>query len=131
MDILDNADLSQKALDIVESLEGQIKTLEDELNQTREALAKERNRLRWSDRSNDKLRSELQEQKDMRKTERQGLAAWLDRRIKQQEEALLAKFVSQETKRVVEIEVSLLKRYREIIVNGEQRNEDPLMPKFA
>jgi hypothetical protein len=58
--------------------------------------------------------------KDMRRTERQGLAAWLDRRITQQE-----------TKRVMEIEVSLLKRYREIVVNGEQRNEDPLTPKFV
>jgi hypothetical protein len=75
-------------------------------------------------------RSEIERQKRMRRSEREALAEWLDRRIAQQEQAMTPAYISHETKRVMEIEVAMLKRYREIIIEGKYRVEDPLMPRF-
>ena len=74
---------------------------------------------------------EIERQKRMRHSEREALAEWLDRRIAQQEQAMTPAYISQETKRIVEIEIAVLKRYREIVVEGKYRVEDPLMPRFS
>jgi hypothetical protein len=114
----------------VETLLGKIEELQAYQDGAQHELDRARSSLRWEYEERRRLTMEVAEQKDLRKTERQGLAAWLKRRIKQQEEALLAEYVSHETKRVMEIEVSILKRYQEIIVDGAHRNDDPLMMKF-
>jgi len=90
-----------------------------------------RGRLDREHRRITKLNSEIERQKEMRRTEREGLAEWLDRRIAQQEQAMKPHYISHETKRIMEIEISLLRRYRETIVEGGQRNEDPLIPRFS
>lgn len=77
------------------------------------------------------LRAEIRKRAEDRRTERDKLVEWLDRRIAQQEEAMKP-YVSGETRRVVEIELSILKRYREIIVGSThtQGNDDAFMPRF-
>lgn len=87
-------------------------------------------RLNRRSREITKLNQEIERQKEMRRTEREGLATWLDRRIEQQEEAMRPSYISGETKRIMEIEIAMLRRYRGIIVEGGQRVEDPLMPRF-
>ena len=114
-----------------ECLRLQVGTLHVEARLHVEALDRERRLRDGYARDCTKLRAEVDRQKEMRRTEREGLVTWLDRRIVQQEEAMSPKYISQETKRVMEIEVSILKRYREVIVEGGQRNEDPLMPRFS
>lgn len=78
------------------------------------------------------LRQEIENQKNKRRSERERLATWLDRRIIQQNEALSAHYISLETKTIVEIEISILQRYRDYVVNNKERSpdEDPWMPSF-
>jgi hypothetical protein len=64
------------------------------------------------------LRAKIQEDEVKRKSERQRLVEWLDRRLAQQEDAMAHGYISQETKRVMKIEVSVLKRYRDIILES-------------
>lgn len=89
-----------------------------------------RHRVASLERLLDRARKDLEHEKKMRRTEREGLVAWLDRRLDQQREALDKGYISGESKKLLEIEVSMLERYRGIIVDGKQRNEDPLMPRF-
>ena len=74
---------------------------------------------------------EIERQKRMRRSEREALAEWLDRRIQQQEQAMTPRWISHDTKRIIEIEISMLKRYREIVIEGKYRVEDALMPRFT
>ena len=79
------------------------------------------------------LRQEIKKRDQEKVTEREKLAAWLDRRVAQQEPALTAKFLSSETQKLMEVEVAVLKRYRDYILEGAHTKgaDDPFMPKFA
>jgi len=97
-----------------------------------EALDRETRQTRYLSKDVTLLRKEVEDQKDKRKREREMLVTWLDRRVVQQKEAAQATYISKESKQMLEIEVSLLLRYREMIVKGTHLagSEDPLMPKF-
>lgn len=126
MTATEQAEMSQETRELIEDLQRQLADARVDLehSQGRERLLQTQV---W------KMGQEIENQKAKRKSERERLAAWLDRRITQQEEALLLEFIGHETKCVVEIELSLLKRYREYVVENKERSadEDPLMMKFV
>ena len=80
-----------------------------------------------------RLRQEIEDLKKTRREERVQLTEWLDRRIAQQENAIGTSYISKTTQANLELEVGLLKRYKEIIVEGGHTKgiDDPLMPRFA
>lgn len=96
-----------------------------------EALAREARRANAYSKDATRLRKEVEDQKDKRQREREMLVTWLDRRVLQQEEAAKASYISQESRQMLEVEVSILRRYREMVVKGAHLagSEDPLMPK--
>lgn len=133
MESRDPSDPRQVVLDHIESLHAKVEELEGELCEARENLNQFARTVSHLERNNLELRAEVDLQKKMRRTEREGLAAWLDRRIEQQMEAVRPSYISHETKRVLEIEISLLRRYRDMVVEEGVRGptEDPLMQKFV
>lgn len=128
----DTSDLEDHLSVLLEGLEEDNKKLKEELEQWRDAFEKERRTVRFMSRDNASLRKEVEDQKDKRRREREMLVSWLERRIEQQEQVTSQSFISQESTRVVELEISILRRYREMIVEGEhlKGSEDPPMPRF-
>ncbi len=79
----------------------------------------------------EKKDEELKKLREELKTEREALVEWLDMRIRQQHQALEPPYISAETKRVVEIEIGLLEKYKGIIVEGGHRPDPELMEALA
>lgn len=115
----------------IDCLRLQVDALTHQLSELQEELRRERRLREGYARDCTTHQKEIERQKEMRRTEREGLAEWLDRRIEQQEEAMGRRYISEETQGLMKVELSVLKRYREIVVEGKQRNEDPLMPRFS
>lgn len=116
---------------VLEGLRAQQESWRSTFDELRSQLESARREIEAYRKVNRELRTEIDQQKALRKTERVRLVAWLNRRIEQQEEAFGRAYVSEETKGILEIEVNLLKRYREILVeNRHSSNEDPTMPRF-
>lgn len=99
----------------------------------REANDRLRNEVRWARRAQEDAEKKLQESERRGRSEREDLVKWLDRRLEQQEDVVNRPYISKETKRVMEIELSVIRRYREIIVERKHTagSDDPLMPKFV
>ena len=111
-------DPKQRLLELFDSMGSTIERLQDDLcavkfenDSQRELLLEQKSRI-------EKLQDELRDRRKASATERGFLAEWFESRIHQQEQALLAPNISHETKRVMEIEISLLKRYRIFITEG-------------
>jgi len=107
--------------------------LREELTHPRDELRRLQSAVTGYQRDCTNLRQEIKKRDQDNVTEREKLAAWIDRRIAQQEPALTAKFLSSETQKLMEVEVAVLKRYREYVLEGahSQGTDDPFMPKFA
>jgi len=118
-------------LDYGEPLFGLLSTFREESEKLREEIDGLRRRLHGSEQREARLQEKIRRDVVQRSSERERLVQWLDRRLAQQEEALRAGYVSQETKHVVEIEVSLLRRYRGIVTDSSHTSgiDDPLMPQ--
>jgi hypothetical protein len=116
-----------------EPLFGLISTFKEETKKLREYAEHLEIMVRRGDQRERQLRKKLQRDVEERAAERERLVAWLDSCLAQQEQALDARYISPETKRVVEIEVSLLRRYRKIITQGHHTKgrDDPFMPRFS
>ena len=129
---MDDPDYGEPLFGFIEDFQGHIDRLGDENMALRDQVHRLECTVRGYQRDCSRLREEIKECKQERKSERERLTEWLDRRLVQQEQAMTARFVSNETKRVMEIEVAMLKRYREIIVGSAHTKgtDDPLMPRF-
>lgn len=114
------------------ALGAQIEQLEEEDARLREVLDQSETLRRHYERRCSDLQAEITKRDKDKRDERQKLAEWIDRRLAQQEEALSVRYVSKETKRMVEIEVSLLKRYRDYVIKSADTKgqDDPFMPRF-
>jgi len=114
----------------VEGLKARVEQMEEDRWEVQSQVNELNRRLDREHKRITELNQEIERQKKMRRTEREGLVEWLDRRTEQQEEAMKHSYISGETKRIMEIEIAMLRRYRGIVVDGGQRAEDPLMPRF-
>jgi hypothetical protein len=98
----------------------------------RQEIDELKRRVQASARRESELSKEVEHQKILRRREREMLVGWIDNRIKQQKGALKP-YVSERTREIVEVEIGLLKRYREDLVAAKHRSgaEDPLIPQYA
>lgn len=128
---MDNPEYGEPLFGFLEDFEEQMAELQNENFELRRRVEQLNGRLQRADKDVSKLREKLKDSDERRKSERERLCAWLDRRIAQQEEAMGLSCVSKETKRIMEIEVSILRRYRGIVVESSHTkgDDDPLMPR--
>lgn len=80
--------------------------------------------LRATERDNTRLRAELKGVQEKLATEREGLLSWLRSRIAQQQQ-LFKVPMSEEVRKLAEIEISFIERYIEIIESDKHRNNRP------
>jgi hypothetical protein len=104
--------------DYGEPLFGLLSTFDEEKQALLEQIDRLHEQLRWAREREAGARQTIKRDVDDRSSERERLVEWLDRRLEQQEGALTSPHVSQETKKIMEIEVSLIRRYREIITGS-------------
>jgi len=96
-----------------------------ELCYLREENSRVAQELRWAEESQDCLRKELDGKTKELTTEREGLVSWLHSRIAQQQQVFKMGHISNDSKRLIEIEIGFVERYLGNILEAKHRNNNP------
>jgi TolA-binding protein len=96
-----------------------VEQLEQEIEYLRREVERLELRLRMAATTERSLRKTIERDVENRRSERELLVDWLDRRKEQQIRAMAIRNLSNETKGNIELELDLITRYREVIVEGK------------
>lgn len=96
-----------------------VKHLEDEIASLQREIERLELHLRMAATTERSLRKTIERDVDNRRSERELLVDWLDRRKEQQIQAMAIRNLSEEAKGNIELELDLIARYRESIIKGK------------
>jgi TolA-binding protein len=96
-----------------------VEQLEQEIEYLQREIERLELRLRMAATTERSLRETIRRDLDNRRSERELLVDWLDRRKEQQIQAMAIRNLSEEAKGNIELELDLIARYREIIIKGK------------
>lgn len=96
-----------------------VEQLEDEIASLQREIERLELRLRMAETTERTLRETIRRDVENRRSERELLVDWLDRRKEQQTQAMAIRNLSEEAKGNIELELDLIARYRETIIKGK------------